>query len=1103
MCGTRAARRCGSCGGALEPGFRFCPQCGQRVDDAAADVPSSAPPAPTIHATPALVLAAPPPAPAVPADGERKQVTVLFCDLVGSTAIAERLDPEEYRELIDRYLERVFPEVYRFGGIVNTLAGDGLMALFGAPVAHEDDPRRAVRAALAIRDTLSTLAETVRGERGIELQARIGIHSGPVVVGTVGNSFKMDYTAIGDTTNLAARLQTAARPGTILMSDATYRLVRGFFVVEPTGPLEVRGKSEPVVAYEVLSRAARPSPMSIAAERGLTPLVGREVELARLEDAFRRAASAALGIVAVVGEAGSGKSRLLYELKRRLGDDGIAFFEGRCSSMNQMVPYHPMLSMLRNFFELGPEDPPDVAQQRFYAKFGDKARHVGRMYPLLTRILSMPSGSQVEVTGEGFKREIADGVAELILGEHRPVVVVLEDLHWIDEPSRELLESLPKRLAAAPVLLVVTHRPDGDAGWRPPGRLETITLGRLSTREVTEVLRAVAGGALPSELEGALVSKAAGSPFFAEELVRTLVEGGQLVRQGDGLALARPLAEVPIPGTVHEVVAARLDRLGGAAKRVVQVAAVLGRQFSRTHLTEILADESVDVTSALDELERRGILHRKVARGGDELRFGESLTQEVAYEGLLLRQRRQLHQRVARHLEAQPGAGPERSARLAHHWALSDDRGRAAEALLAAARDAEQVPSYGVAADFYRRAWEAAEAASGEIPDEHNLRLALEATSALTRLVVYFGLPLIDDATRAAERGRQLAEYFHDTEAIATFFYMLGVLTMTRDGRQFAKGLALAERGLALAESKGLRLAAARIARGVCINYVVDGRFAQARARIDPMLAVMEASEDLARPGDLYLSARWVKDIVLYASDELEAALEHVRETLALGVRVQNRTIRCASAGLLAQTHCLRGEYDRAKALALESLAIGEEISNLNVYPAAASVILIAHAELGEPIDPAHYVDCIEKGLAAAGFMQLNVRFVVEALLGIGDVDRAVEHAEALYGVVGGRLRQALVGVAMGDAMQRRGHLERAREAYGMARAVALEIGARSVLVGAILGLAEIGLLRDEAPDAADVVLAQRLFAEVQLGRYADRLARVSLPSVSFASVSS
>jgi class 3 adenylate cyclase/tetratricopeptide (TPR) repeat protein len=1083
MCGVRAAQRCTSCGGALTPEFRFCPQCGQPVGAEAASSPPA--PAPTVPAT------EPAPAP-VAVDGERKQVTVLFCDLVGSTAIAERLDPEEYREIIDRYLERVFPEVYRFGGIVNTLAGDGLMALFGAPVAHEDDPRRALRAALAIRDTLSTLGDSLRQERGIELQARIGIHTGPVVVGTVGNSFKMDYTAIGDTTNLAARLQTAARPGTILASESTYRLVRGFFVVEPTGPLEVRGKSEPVVAYEVIGRAAVTSPMTIAAERGLTPLVGRGAELERLVVAFDRVRDEALRLVALVGENGTGKSRLVYEFRRRLEDD-VTFFEGRCSSMNQMVPYHPILSMLRHFFELRPDDTPDVARARLASKVGLQYGNLEGMYPLLSRFLSLPTGSRIEEPGDGFKNEIFDAVAQLVLGEAGPVVVVVEDVHWIDESSRELLEALLKRLAMAPVLMVITHRGDGDPGWRIAGGIETIKLERLAKDETREIMRAVAGGPFPAELEAALVAKAAGSPFFAEELVRTLLEGGHLERTGAGVVLARPLAEVPIPGTIHEVVAARLDRLAPPAKRVVQVAAVLGRQFSRTQLVELLSGEDVDVAQSLDELQRRGIVHGKAKLGADELRFGESLTQEIAYEGLLLRQRRQLHERVARLLEARLPSSPTQTALLAHHWSRSDVRGRAAEALLAAGRDAETVPSYGVAADFYRRAWQAAEAAGGELPDDRYLRIALEATASLSRLVVYFGLPMIDEAARAAERGRELAEYFHDVESQASLFYMLGVMTMTRDGREFARGLALAERGLALAEAKGLRLAGTRIVRGICINYVADGRVDQASARIEPLLAAMAGSEDPAHPSDLYLSSRWVKDVILYASDELDAAIAHVSETLALGARADNRTIRCIGSSILAQALCLRGDYARAKVHADESLTIGEAIGNMNVFPAAASVALLARVELGEPVDPTHYVECIDKGLTAAGFMQLNVRFVTQALLAIRDVDRAEQVTEALHAVIGGRFRQALVGVSLGDVMQQRGRLDRARDAYRTALAIADEIGARSPIVGAVVGLAECAAARGDEPDARAVARAKRLCDELRLGHYAARLARVAV----------
>src|SRR2546429_309047 len=363
-----------------------------------------------------------------------------------------------------------------------------MMALLGAPIAHEDAPQRAIWAALGIVEALARFNEQLRAERGFELQARIGINTGPVVVGTVGNDLKMDYTAIGDTTNLAARLQALAEPGTILISETTHRLVRGFFQVRPLGPLAIRGKSERVPAYEVLGRSELATPMAIASERGLTPLVGRAAELAQLEACYRRLGNRAQ-ILSVVGDAGAGKSRLVYEFKRCL--------------------------------------------------------------------------------------------AGLVLTESHeaPVVMTIEDLHWMDESSIELLRSLVVRLASARVMVLVTERPDAQTAWPGHVALTRIVLPRLADDDVTAIIRAVAGAPLPAELERRLVEKAEGSPFFAEEMTRALFEEGHLVRDDGHSEVTRPVADIPIPGSVQEVVAARLDRLPPPAKRAVQVAAVLGRQF--------------------------------------------------------------------------------------------------------------------------------------------------------------------------------------------------------------------------------------------------------------------------------------------------------------------------------------------------------------------------------------------------------------------------------------------------------------------------------------------------------------------------------------------
>src|SRR2546428_2998260 len=462
-CGARAALQCLRCGAAVSPEFRFCPDCGEALDATVHDTVSPPTDDPfarlSRHIPEALARKIRGAQGTI--EGERKQVTVLFCDLAGSTAIAERLDPEEYHDLLEEYLELAFREIYRFEGVVNHVAGDGMMALFGAPVAHEDAPQRAIRTALRIQDALAALNTRLLARRRLELRARIGVHTGPVVVGTLGNDLKMDYTAIGDTTNLAARLESLATPGTILVSEATLRLVRGFFQVQPTGPLAVKGKSEPVVAYEVLGESSEATPMAIAAERGLTPLVDREEQLEQLAACFRRLETRVVQVLAVVGEAGVGKSRLVYEFKQGLEGTGVALFEGRCSALGEAVPFSSFLGMMKHHFGIIPGDSAVVAGDKVRVKLGKNADHLERFYPALSRLLGLHAGDEPVPAPEEVKRESFEAVTRLVLGasERAPVVVLLEDMHWIDDPSRELLESLVGRVAAAPAMVLVTHRP--------------------------------------------------------------------------------------------------------------------------------------------------------------------------------------------------------------------------------------------------------------------------------------------------------------------------------------------------------------------------------------------------------------------------------------------------------------------------------------------------------------------------------------------------------------------------------------------------------------------------------------------------------------------
>ena len=1089
-CGTRVAVTCRGCGATLDQGFKFCPDCGLRVGDEGVDLP------------PPVAEPAPSRFDAAPVEGERKQVTVLFCDLAGSTAIAERLDPEEYRDLIEQYLALAFREIYRFEGMVNQLAGDGLMALFGAPVSHEDDPQRAVRAALGIRDALVRFNRRLTAEGKAPLLARVGVNTGPVVVGTVGTDRKMDYTAIGDTTNLAARLESLCPPGSVLISESTQRLVRGLFDLKPTGPLEVKGKVEPVTAYEVLGSNEVWGPMGVAIERGLTPFIGRDEELQQLEASFQRLASGQTQVVVVVGDAGLGKSRLLYEAKRHLHPKfaqdgkpaGAVLLEARCSSMSQSAPYAPFVTMLRRYFAVDPDEACEEACEKVRSGLDTWDGRPESIYPLLSRFLGLPTPDATPLPPDELKRASFDALAELVLAESRrvPVVLAIEDLHWIDDASRELLEYLVARLAGARVMVVVSQRPEERPPWWAHAALTQIVLRRLADADVASIVRAVAGGPLPAQLEAALVAKAEGSPFVAEEMTRALLEEGHLVRDGEGVRVTRAIGDIPIPGTVQEVIAARLDRLGPAAKRVAQVAAVLGRQFDRNHLVQLLAPDGVDVGRALVELEERGLIHRKSLLANDEYRFGESLTQEVAYEGLLLRQRRQLHDRIGLLLEKESGkAGADRTAILAHHFSRGDDPRRALRALVAAGDTATEVPSYRSAVEFYRRAWELAEPMLDERADEELRRLALAAALGLCQVTVLFGATTAAWVPGIAQRGQALADELGDAESKARLCYVEGIATMASEGG-LQRGIALAEEGVAIAERAGLKPVAMGLSRGLGVTYVLDGRFAIAEEVTGQVVRSLEDAGHKERLSDLYVSSRWVRDAVLHLSDEIDEAARATRETYDMAVRAPNRTVRSASASTLGQIHFVRGEYEQAKRWADEAFEIAEAIGNVPAFPAAAAIALASRVELGEKPSPGRYLDAIEQGLGTAGSLQLNIRFVGEALAGFDVADRAARLAEQLRrGPTGGRLRQTLIMIAAADLLLRAGRVQEAAEGYGHAIARAEEIGARAPLVAATLGAATIASERGEPVMAAALARAIDVARALRLERYRPRLERL------------
>jgi class 3 adenylate cyclase len=530
QCGAPLEARCARCNAVLRAGARFCGACGHSLAEKAAPAPATAQPPPRSIAsyTPKhlaeKVLKA-----RSAIEGERRQVTVLFADIAGFTSLAEGRDPEEVHQIVDRCFDAITAEVHRFEGTINQYTGDGVMALFGAPIAHEDSPRRATHAALGIQRAIRDLSRELEARQVPALRMRIGLNTGPVVVGRIGDDLRMDYTAVGDTTNVAARLQQAARPGSVLVSEATQRAIEGFFETLDLGELTVKGHA-PVRAHEVLRPRGRRSRLDAAVERGLTPLVGRARELEILRERFREARSGRGQVVFVTGEAGIGKSRLLLEFRRQLAEENedATWLEGQCVSFGQAIPFLPVVDQLRRNFGIEEID----GEPEIIAKIEHGMRRMGGLeahIPYVRYLLAVDPGDPkvAAVDASARRARILEAVRALSLvgARIRPLVLVFEDLHWMDASSEEYLTSLMDSVASAPIVLVLTYR----IGYAPPFGSRTfyttLTLHALSHDDALAMAGGVLGSAdFPRELGDALTAKAEGVPLYVEEVAKTLLD---------------------------------------------------------------------------------------------------------------------------------------------------------------------------------------------------------------------------------------------------------------------------------------------------------------------------------------------------------------------------------------------------------------------------------------------------------------------------------------------------------------------------------------------------------------------------------------------------
>ena len=664
-CAAPLARTCPQCGTQLSATAKFCSECSHPVDGSLAPQQRfTSPQAYTPKHLAERILTS-----KAALEGERKQVTVLFADVKGSTELLADRDPEEARKLLDPVLERMMEAVHRYEGTVNQVMGDGIMALFGAPVAHEDHAVRACYAALRMQASIGRYAESVRRTEAIAIHIRIGLNSGDVVVRSIGSDLHMDYTAVGQTTHLAARMEQLAQPGSTLLTAHTLRLAEAYMQVRPLGPVSVKGLVEPLEIYELTGASSIRTRLQAMAARGLTQFVGRSRELDQLHQALDRARAGHGQLVALVGEPGVGKSRTTHSHRT----EGWRVLEASSVSHGKATPYLPVVDLLKTYFKI--EDRDDAREMR--EKVTGRLLTLDRaLEPALVPLLAL---LEVLVEDPGWaaldprerRQRTLDAIRQILLRESQvqPLLLVFEDLHWIDAESQALLEALVESLPAARLLLLLNYRPEYHHAWGSRTSYTQLRLDPLPPESAEHLLGVLLGpdpGLEP--LVRVLIKRTEGNPFFLEESVRTLVETGTLTGEPGSYRLVQPLPAVQVPATVHAVLAARLDRLSPGDKALLQAASVVGKDVPFALLEAIAGEPEEALRGALGRLQAAEFLYEARLFPDLEYTFKHALTHEVTYRSLLQDRRRLLHRQIIEVLERlYPQRLAEQVERLAHH----------------------------------------------------------------------------------------------------------------------------------------------------------------------------------------------------------------------------------------------------------------------------------------------------------------------------------------------------------------------------------------------------------------------------------------------------
>jgi class 3 adenylate cyclase/tetratricopeptide (TPR) repeat protein len=757
---------CPSCGHSYQPDSIFCDECGhdlrRPVDIPPIDLsrPHSYTPkhlADKILTTRSAI------------EGERKLVTVLFADVAGYISISEKLDPEEVHQIMDGAFKILMDEIHKYEGTINQFTGDGVMALFGAPVAHEDHAQRACYAALAIQKALGGYGDRIEKDTGVGFKMRIGLNSGPVIVGAIGDDLRMDYTAVGDTTNLGSRMESMAGPGSILVSGNTHRLVRDFFEFNSLGKLEVKGKKDQQEAFELIKAGEVATRIGASVAKGLTRFVGRKNSMAVLLDAFDKVKSGSGRVVGLLGDAGVGKSRLLLEMRNMLPQGEYHYLEGRCLQYGGSMAYLPVLDILRSYFDIKEGDREFLIKKKMEEKILDLDEELKGVIPPFQSLLSLTVDDEdfSKLEPKEKRERTFEALRDLMIrvSQEKPLILVVEDLHWMDKTSEEFLGYLMGWLANTPIMLLLLYRPEYTHPWGSKSYYTKVGLDQLGTNSSSELVKAILEeGDVAPELRQLILNRAAGNPLFMEEFTHTLLENGAIERKDEKYVLSGKASDIQVPDTIQGIIAARLDRLEDNLKRTMQVASVIGRDFA-FRILQTITGMREELKSYLLNLQGLEFIYEKNLFPELEYIFKHALTQEVAYNSLLLKRRKEIHEKIALAIEELYAERlPEFYEMLAYHYARSDSLEKACRYFRLSGEKAEGNYSHREACDFYKGAIDLL----NQLPETtENKKEKLEVLHLTGTLFGFLGYP--EGALDMLRQGEQLSEELGDERYLSGF----------------------------------------------------------------------------------------------------------------------------------------------------------------------------------------------------------------------------------------------------------------------------------------------------------------------------------------------